>query len=136
MSRLTVKERQKLESEDTKYCGICKEVKPLFEFGVHAAGRKFSQAHCLECRRNGHLQETHGISLEDYDKLLEEQNNSCIICGTETPRGIGRFHVDHNHKTDKIRGLLCNNCNLGLGYFSDNPKTLVAAANYLLKTEK
>ena len=72
------------------------------------------------------------MTLEDYDKLYEEQHGQCAICGTDTPGGPGeRFKVDHNHSTGEVRGLLCNNCNRGLGYLKDSPTILSKALTYL-----
>lgn len=58
----------------------------------------------------------YGITLEDYERILESQNGGCAICETTTPGGRGnRFHVDHNHETGVVRGLLCWTCNRRLG---------------------
>ena len=77
----------------------------------------------------------YGIYADQYDRMVENQNNQCKICGTDEPRGIGGWKVDHCHSTGKVRGLLCNNCNLGLGYFKDNIKSLEAAIQYLIDSE-
>lgn len=69
-----------------------------------------------------------GISPEEYDKLLEKQNGVCAICNLECTRALA---ADHCHITKKIRGLLCNNCNRGLGHFKDNPTILRRAIVYL-----
>lgn len=70
-----------------------------------------------------------GISVDSYDKLVVEQNNKCAICGKEgNPK---RLCADHNHKTGKIRGLLCSHCNVGLGYLKDNIEYLKSAIEYL-----
>ena len=60
--------------------------------------------------------------------MLDEQNGQCAICGHSL---ILRFDVDHDHETKRVRGLLCPNCNLGLGYFKDSIKNLEAAIAYL-----
>lgn len=67
----------------------------------------------------------------DYSTLLQDQQGRCAICGTDSPGGRGRFHVDHCHKTGKVRGLLCHCCNLMLGHSKDNPETLARAIAYL-----
>ncbi len=82
-------------------------------------------------QRNWQLKYNFGITAEKYDSMLKEQNNSCAICQSPVPQGAGRFHVDHDHKTGQVRGLLCNNCNLGLGFFADNIDKLTKAAKYL-----
>jgi len=73
----------------------------------------------------------YGLTLEDYDTMLVEQNNSCAICNRTVE---GNLFVDHDHKTDGVRGLLCNSCNLGLGYFYDNVDFLTQAVLYLKST--
>ena len=85
-----------------------------------------------ESAKGRQLKYLYGISLHDYDRLLEKQNGRCKICGTTHPGGKGRFHVDHNHDTGKVRGLLCNSCNTGLGRFKDSPTLLLSAHHYLL----
>jgi hypothetical protein len=59
----------------------------------------------------------YGLTLSDYADLLEAQDWCCALCGTDQPRGQGRWHVDHNHETGAIRGLLCNRCNRTLGIY-------------------
>ena len=71
-----------------------------------------------------------GITAAEYDNLLALQHFSCAICGTTDPKGKGRFHIDHCHETGVNRGLLCANCNLGLGHFRDNKDLLHTAINY------
>lgn len=70
----------------------------------------------------------YGITLEDYNNMFESQDGSCAICSA-TPSE--RLHVDHNHVTGEVRGLLCNNCNRALGLLQDNPANLRAALFYL-----
>jgi hypothetical protein len=72
-----------------------------------------------EIIRRTKLKYRYGITIEEYNKLLAEQDGTCAICGTNTPSGPGRFHVDHDHNTGKIRGLLCNRCNPKLGVIED-----------------
>lgn len=71
------------------------------------------------------------LTVEDYDRMLAAQRGCCAICGTDVPRGAGRFHVDHNHRSGEVRGLLCNNCNIGLGAFDDDVARLSGAIAYL-----
>lgn len=74
----------------------------------------------------------HGLSLEAYDSMLENQGGGCAICGTKTPGArTGVFAIDHCHKTGRVRGLLCTNCNNGIGRFHDDPDRLQRAARYL-----
>lgn len=69
-----------------------------------------------------------------YAELLAFQGGRCAICCSKEPGGRGeRFHNDHRHGTTEVRGLLCNKCNIGLGYFNDDPESLDLAALYLRK---
>lgn len=80
----------------------------------------------------------YGISREDYDAMLEEQNHRCKICGeTERPRSDGkvlRLSVDHCHDTRQVRGLLCTKCNMGLGYYDHSIERLRSAIEYLMRS--
>ncbi len=67
-----------------------------------------------------------------YDKMLEAQGGLCAICKTDKPGGKGDFHVDHNHVTGAIRGLLCHNCNTGIGSLGDDPMRIQAAAEHCM----
>jgi hypothetical protein len=81
-----------------------------------------------------------GITATQYKQLLADQGGVCAICGSADPKGRGRFAVDHDHAAEAsgelvVRGLLCSPCNLGLGYFYDDPEKLRAAARYLSEAE-
>jgi len=86
---------------------------------------------------NYYLQSKYGITLDQYNEMLKKQNNLCIICGKEETtiiRGkLLNLAIDHNHKTGKVRGLLCINCNHLLGNAKDNKQVLLNAINYLTK---
>lgn len=79
----------------------------------------------------------YGISATQYEEMLKSQNNRCAICYKEetakssTSNKIRNLSVDHCHKKLKVRGLLCSNCNQGLGFFKEDPKVLAAASDYL-----
>lgn len=104
-----------------------------------AAGAKWAKENpkkSYESIRGRQLKHKYGISLEDYKELWEKQQYKCAICeGTENAttgdRRNWNFAVDHDHETGKVRGLLCNNCNRGLGLLQDNPELLRKAANYV-----
>ena len=73
----------------------------------------------------------YGLSHEDWQKIWENQDGRCVICGKRFTKPSMAF-VDHNHKTGKIRGLLCVKCNSGIGYFNDDPKITLKMTEYLL----
>lgn len=87
--------------------------------------------------RNSSLKKTFGITLDDYESMLDGQNSVCAICGKpestihSVTKQVQNMAVDHCHETGKIRGLLCSKCNTGLGSFKDSKKLLQAAINYL-----
>lgn len=83
--------------------------------------------------RDINLRRNYGITLEDFDRMATVQDGRCAICG-RVPQGKhnqGRLHVDHDHRTGRVRGLLCSHCNRGLGFLGDSPETLCRAAAYL-----
>lgn len=71
----------------------------------------------------------YGITIETYDRMLQEQEGTCKICAS--PPGTRRLAVDHCHETGVVRGLLCYRCNIALGYFRHNDQLLQKAADYL-----
>jgi hypothetical protein len=72
----------------------------------------------------------YGLTLADYDRMFTEQGGVCAICRRPSPDGRN-LHVDHAHDSGAVRGLLCHDCNRGLGMFRDNPELLSCAARYL-----
>jgi hypothetical protein len=83
-------------------------------------------------RREGRLLKQFGISAEQYERMLAEQGGTCALCPAVLSDGRGHMlAVDHCHATGRVRGLLCINCNQGLGKFGDDPKRLRRAADYL-----
>ena len=82
--------------------------------------------------RDYSLRKKYGIGHEEYLELLEKQGGKCKVCGsTETDKNNKHFSVDHCHDTKKVRGLLCNKCNRGIGLLKDNPDLLRTAAKYI-----
>lgn len=78
------------------------------------------------------LKHRYGITLKDYEELLDKQNGVCAICSNkETIKRKTNLSVDHCHTTNKVRGLLCDQCNKGLGNFKNDTLLLQNAAKYL-----
>jgi hypothetical protein len=85
--------------------------------------------------RKSHLKRKYGLSLEQYDAMLAAQGGVCAICHLPRP-DERRLHVDHDHETGEIRGLLCFSCNNALGDFRDSLELFRAAAEYLDRDEE
>ncbi len=82
-------------------------------------------------QRAGHLKRKYGITIEQYDALLSEQGGACAICGRK-PRPDISLHLDHDHQTGQVRGILCFRCNNALGDFDDDASLLQQAVAYVL----
>lgn len=81
--------------------------------------------------RKSHLKNTFGLTPEEYDQKLRRQGGVCLIC--QRPPAEGKMlDVDHDHATGRVRGLLCRNCNQGLGKFFESPFLMAAAVGYLI----
>lgn len=80
--------------------------------------------------RRANLRWLYGMTLEEYDAMLEAQGGACAVCGGP-PMGKGRYHVDHCHSTGRVRGLLCHKCNVTLGMVQDSCEHLLALVDYL-----
>ncbi|MEN6550023.1 MAG: endonuclease domain-containing protein [Armatimonadia bacterium] len=147
-------------ADGLKYCSRCRRELPvdLFRIDRYFPGKRYS--YCRECERvrgksyhlrhkktmneksrryqasNYHrrkaylLKRMYGLEKDAYDKMLVSQWGVCAICGRHP--GDGRsLHVDHDHETQKVRGLLCGTCNSALGAMLDSPELLEKAATYL-----
>src|SRR4051812_36980393 len=98
-----------------KKCCHCKQIKPYTEFGKRSNQKDGYNYNCSVCKnqqgKESKYRARYGITLEDKLEMLRNQDGKCIICGEEMDRMV----VDHCHKTGKVRGILCDNCNRGLG---------------------
>jgi hypothetical protein len=82
----------------------------------------------------GHLRRAYGITPEQYDAMMVEQDGKCAICARPEAESVrGRLAVDHMHCSGKVRSLLCHQCNSGIGMLQDDPSVIYAAAKYVLK---
>jgi len=127
-----------------KWCPDCDEIKPLAEFERTRGKASGYHSYCLSCHmardvetktrlyggtREYHLRHRYGIGQTDVNFMLAMQGDACAICRAPDPQ-----HVDHDHRTGQVRGILCFNCNGGLGQFRDNPEFLAGAIKYLKGT--
>jgi hypothetical protein len=127
---------RKLRHGHTRYPDRKKPTKPCSVHGCenHRYAKGWCHQHYIRDRK---LRLAHGIGLAEVDAMLAKQNGVCAICGG-LPRSVNGssgkitdFAVDHDHKTKKVRGLLCSHCNRGIGLFKDDPAILRRAAAYL-----
>jgi len=123
-------------------CSDCDMILPVGEFNYTTTKRgniRYS-GYCKSCHNSRRItQQYHhktnvkkyGITVDDYDRMLTEQNGGCAIC--KRPPTNKRLAIDHCHTSGKVRGLLCGPCNVSLGAFNDDPRVLLEAAKYLIK---
>ena len=124
-----------------KWCPRCGEERAIEEFGRNRASADGATAYCRPChnevgrenkiKRNGstrdyHLKRRYGLTSADVDRLIAEQGGLCAICLRRAPQ-----HVDHDHESGAVRGVLCSGCNQGLGNFRDDTDALRRAIDYL-----
>lgn len=89
------------------------------------------KSHDKEKTRNRHLKKMYGIGLDEYNSMFEMQKGNCLICSRHQSDLTYSLHVDHDHKTGRVRGLLCFNCNQLLGNARDCIEVLAQSINYL-----
>ena len=126
-----------------KRCADCKELKPYSDFPPSKKAKDGCHSYCKVCNnrrsqesrkrlhggsRHYHLKHRYGIGADDFDRMVADQGGLCAICGRPDPE-----HVDHDHVSGDVRGILCFNCNGGLGQFKDDIDALLAAATYLVR---
>lgn len=135
-----------------KMCEMCEIDLPITWFPIRRQnGKKRRLGYCEHCNRAYHrinyaqnaeqrtrdnrtryYKTRYGLTLEDVDAMFDAQGGRCAICGTEAPGDrYKKFHVDHCHTTGKVRGMLCGQCNRGIGALGDDPDRVQRAADYL-----
>lgn len=138
-----------------KICTKCKKVLLISRFYKQKKGKYGVSSVCKECKlkynqtpkrkkqrakyrksevgktnRKREIVKRHGLTLEQYDEMFLIQNGICYICGEVNPSG-NRLHVDHNHKTGRVRKLLCTRCNILIGYLEKDDEVARKARKYL-----
>jgi hypothetical protein len=125
-----------------KYCPRCQQELPVDAFGSNRSSRDGRTGYCRRCHhevtrenakrlygstRDYHLRRRYGLTSADVDAMIEAQGGTCAVC-PGPPQ-----HVDHDHETGEVRGILCFNCNQALGNVRDNSMVLRGLARYLEK---
>lgn len=154
-SNETRRRNRNLNHKGMAYCSGCDSEKLTSEFSKDSGTPRGIKSRCKECRkqeyqankqqaakamRRRNLRVKFDISNAEYIELSHAQGDVCAACGQPETRIINGIllplSIDHDHATGKIRGLLCQACNLGLGYFRDNIENLSNAIDYLMETHK
>jgi len=120
----------------TKTCTSCLIEKPKVDFGIDKRKQGGIDTRCFSCNVKRSyatgIKRKYSITKEQVDQMKLKQNNCCAICkNKETSKKAINLSIDHDHSSGKVRGLLCNNCNNGLGRFKDDCNLLQAAIDYL-----
>jgi hypothetical protein len=128
-----------------KPCTKCGQDKPFIEYYKDS---KIKNGHYGECKacikkrstqwklnnpeqvRESQLKNLYGITAQEYNTLIEDQSGRCAICSKDF-QSSKHTHLDHCHLTGKIRGILCSNCNRGIGLLKDSVQILENAVQYL-----
>jgi hypothetical protein len=140
MYRKRNKNKDEQTASASKYPQGYFKVKPCNDCSNEFIPTAPSEKYCSDkCKDRGiqsaYLKRNYKIDVDTYEKMLKEQKGLCKIC--EQPNfkmstcHTGLLVVDHCHTTGVVRGLLCHNCNRGLGLFQDNPENLIKASEYL-----
>jgi Recombination endonuclease VII len=126
------------------WCSTCQDFRPVDQFTPDKV-RGGCYRQCRPCRAEfmrGYNERNResirakvkagqwGMTVEQYEEIRATQDDRCAICGVE-PEPEKVLPLDHCHQTNALRGLLCDRCNLGLGYFGDDPELLLRAAQYV-----
>ena len=136
----------------TKKCRNCGEVKPISSFSKDKTRKDSHCFYCKDCvslnqkmrrrpncstlNKSRHLKSKYNITLEQYNQMFDEQRGVCAVCGTPAKDLKRNLAVDHNHRTGKIRGLLCFSCNSLIGRIEKNPLLIPTMMKYIRTRNK
>ena len=115
-----------------KLCPACKTVKPISDFHGNRMSVDGAASCCIDCGIWRHAFKRYRITKEQYVAMFLKQDGKCAICGKPS---VDRLFIDHDHNTNKVRGLVHANCNKGIGLLGDSPEICQAAAEYLRRTK-
>lgn len=119
-----------------KICLACRQAKPATEehYGFSKGSPWPRCRPCIakaESAKASYLRRLYGLTKSDYDVMLMRQDGRCAICRRPPSVQIRRLGVDHDHRTGRIRGLLCSGCNVGIAGLREDPEVFAAALRYL-----
>jgi hypothetical protein len=149
-----LKEKNKIYVDDdgelVKICNICGKLYGLHHYNKCKSKKNGIRGECKYCQSNTRkkysinnydsyneyirkIKRIYGVSKEDYEDMYSKQDGCCSICGKKESESNRRLHIDHDHKTGKVRELLCSNCNTTLGKVKDRIDILYKCIKYLKK---
>lgn len=137
----------------TKFCKSCRIIKPLSEYHHSIKNKEYGKSYpdsfCKSCKSvktkkwcqdnkqkfiryniKSKLKNRYGMTMDEYDAMVTAQNNLCAICNQ--PQARRNLAVDHCHQTNRVRGLLCDKCNLALGMINENLDIVEGIKRYLI----
>lgn len=126
--------------KDGRVCTTCNQFKSADQYTLSRDKRSFGgvqmRSKCKTCdelrKYKRFIKKTYDVTFDEYEEMLERQGNKCAICESRIGNSrASRLFIDHCHRTNLVRGLLCSSCNHGLGLFKDSPKLLQKATQYL-----
>jgi recombination endonuclease VII len=124
-----------------KQCLDCNKILDIQYFPRFSSRRDGRHSYCKRCfakrcedskvklhgsTRDFHLKRRYGLTSADVDRMIGAQGGVCAVCRRRDPQ-----HVDHDHRTGRVRGILCSLCNQGLGNFDDDVEVMAAAIAYV-----
>lgn len=118
-------------------CNRCQEISDGGRYHPEIRHQRYVETQELEDSQDKFRLRKYGLTRDMFDTLWMIQGGCCAICGEqfhEYEEGHQREHVDHDKVTGKVRGLLCNACNRGIGYLKHDPKIFHAAADYMMES--
>lgn len=123
-------------------CSTCKQMKPKKEYSDTQWARRKNKktkaaggiGHCKDCVREQNMMRRYKITAEQFDAMLASQKNVCALPHCRKTIDKTNCHIDHDHHTKKVRGLLCADCNMAMGKMGDQVDKLLGVACYLAKT--
>lgn len=125
-----------MDQMETQQCRKCKEIKPLEDFHVRSGTKRGRRRECKECHiitniiwqrehpeylRWKWILRKYSLTETGWNRIFDRQGRVCALCGSDNPRRKGEWCTDHNHKTGKVRGILCYPCNISIDHIKNIP---------------
>ena len=126
-TRLSVEEWRARRTAGMRWCFRCRSWHPLEAFSIDRSRSQERTASCKACTSLASTASRYGLTLAELRTLLVRSGGRCELCGTEPDKLV----VDHDHLTERVLGVLCSACNVGMGLLHDDPNLLRKAVAYI-----